>query len=400
MDHFILIFMSGLLIGLAVGWLRLKHIRDSYDSLKQQYELLKATSEMQSDNKKLVDNLEEQLKSVSSSLLNQLYEKTEQHFQLKTDTINKLITPINMTISEFRKDILTFQTTQAEERGSLKSQITKLFEAEQKLERETSNLTNILKNPVTRGQWGEMQLRRVLELSGMLRYCDFNIQEQARESRVKPDAIIKLPDDKILVIDAKSPLSESYFSNDPDRSDLVIKIREHIKALKHKAYWEHFSSTPEFVILFLPGESLFNDALQHDPSLIDFGYESNVLLTSPVTLLAMLKTVSYAWKQENLHKQIEKIGIWGKRLYSRLSIMTKHLNKIGKNLNSAVTAYNETLGSLETRVLVSAREFEQFDVIEKEELLITPDMVEAVARNSLTKYETTDNDDELLQTIS
>lgn len=350
-------------------------------SIKSRYALLLQQAEMQADNEKLTDKFSKELKDTSEAIINRFYEKTENHFQIKTEAIDKLMNPVQKILSDFQKDILNFRTVQAEEHGSLKSQITRLLEAEQKLEQETRNLTDIIKCPGTRGLWGEMQLKRVLELSGMLKHCDFNLQEQVQSTKARPDVIIKLPDDKIIIVDAKSPLSESYFSESIDKSDLIIKIRDHIKCLKQKAYWENQYS-PEFVILFLPGESLFNDAIKEDPSLIDFGHRCNVFLTSPVTLLAMLKTISFAWKQENMHKQIEKIGDWGKTLYSRLITMFDHFNKVGHSLNTAVNAYNDTLSSLEKRVMVTAREFDKFDVKDDTKKLGDPKYVEVLSRTT------------------
>lgn len=378
--YFILFFIIGGIFGAFLVFLKnnqlILNLKNSLFIAEQSLELLKKEED-------LMKSFSTELKTSSHEFLNNFYEKTETNIKLKVETLDKIISPLKNHLYQFQQDIKNFETKRAEEQGSLKEQISQLLIAEKKLEQETSSLTQILKSPVSRGRWGEIQLKRILEISGMLKYCDFSEQKQLQNSS-KPDALIHLPDNKYIIIDAKFPISESYFNQENKSEklqpqDLSLKIREHVKILKQKSYWENIKDSkdsPEFIVLFLPGESLFNDVLKLDPEIIEFSSNSNVLLTSPITLLAMLKTIAYAWKQDNIKGQIETIGLWGRTLYSRIFNMVSHLSKIGKNLSNAVTAYNDTIGNIEKRVLVTARKFEKFDVVTEDKKIKRLDPIE------------------------
>lgn len=363
--YLILFFLVGGVSGAALVFLKNNQV---ILKLKNDLFIAEQSLELHKKEQDLLTSFSSDLKVSSYELLNDFYEKTENNLKLKVETLDQIISPLKNHLSQFQQDIKNFENKRAEEQGSLKEQISQLLLAEKNLEKETSSLTQILKSPISRGRWGEIQLKRILELSGMLKYCDFSEQKKLQDSLKKPDVLIHLPDNKYIIIDAKFPLSESYFNveNKTEQiysQDLISKIREHIKILKQKSYWEDMKDSPEFVVLFLPGESLFNDALKFDPEIIEFSSAANIFLTSPITLLAMLKTIAYAWKQENIKGQIEAIGSWGRNLYSRISNMVSHLSKVGKNLSNAVNAYNDTIGSIEKRVLVTARKFEEFDSI-------------------------------------
>lgn len=363
--YLILFFLIGGVFGAALVFLKNNQV---VLKLKNDLFIAEQSLELHKKEQDLLTSFSSDLKISSYELLSDFYEKTENNLKLKVETLDQIISPLKNHLNQFQQDIKNFETKRAEEQGSLKEQISQLLLAEKKLEKETSSLTQILKSPISRGRWGEIQLKRILELSGMLKYCDFSEQKKLQDSLKKPDVLIHLPDNKYIIIDAKFPISESYFNveNKTEQihlQDLISKIREHIKILKQKSYWEDIKDSPEFVVLFLPGESLFNDALKLDPELIEFSSDANIFLTSPITLLAMLKTIAYAWKQENIKGQLEAIGLWGRTLYSRISHMVSHLSKVGKNLSNAVNAYNDTIGNIEKRVLVTARKFEKFDSI-------------------------------------
>ena len=224
-----------------------------------------------------------------------------------------------------------------------------------------------------RGQWGEMQLKRVVELAGMLNYCDFIEQESSygETGRLRPDLVIKLPGGRQVVVDAKAPLKaylESHSAENEDARELKNKelaahVRAHIKALSDKKYWEQFQPAPEFVILFIPGETFFSAALQADPSLIEVGVEKRVLLATPTTLIALLKAISYGWRQELLSANAEELSKKARELYKRLKDFTTHLSKVGKHLSSAVHGYNDAVGSFEARVLSTARRFSESEAL-------------------------------------
>lgn len=342
---------------------RARHYLKKQSKLEQENNFLKNSLERCRQSDQLLENLSNKFSVTCHSLVKEMKMESQMYFSEKSKTIESLLSPVQATLLAFKQNLETFETQHAEDRGTLKEQIAHLLSVEKKLEKETQALTNILKHPGTRGRWGEIQLERILELSGMLKYCDYEIQASDPQGLVRADMIVRLPQDRCVIIDAKAPFSETYFSEEnADRSDLIKKIKEHIKTLKSKSYWNKFHYSPEFVILFLPGESIFNDALRIAPELIDIAASSNVILSSPLTLLALLKTIAHTWKQENLHKQIQEIGRLGKELHHRLYNVFNHFHKLGKHLNLTVQSYNDLSSSLQHRVLPTLRKFEDLEV--------------------------------------
>lgn len=318
---------------------------------------------------------------LANTALEKFQESARSDLGQRQKAIGEMLQPVHTALLKVDGKMVELEKERVGSYQVLKQQVSELINTQKELRSETSNLVKALRAPTVRGQWGEMQLKRVVEMAGMVSHCDFleQVNNATENGRVRPDMIVNLPGGKKIIVDAKAPLSaylEALEAKDDQvrqqkMADHARQVRTHIKSLSQRAYWDQFTDTPEFVVLFLPGETFFSAALESDPSLIEVGVKEKVILATPTTLIALLRAVAYGWRQESLTESTRIISELGKELYKRVSDMGDHFNRLGKHLSQSVDCYNQTLGTLERRVLVTTRKFKEINSVDEtiEELL-------------------------------
>jgi DNA recombination protein RmuC len=310
----------------------------------------------------------------------------------RQQAIDQLVKPLSESLHRYDEQVRHLEQSRQAAYGGLDQHLKSLADTQQRLQQETGNLVNALRTPAVRGRWGEITLKRVAELAGMVAHCDFIEQESVTvdDGRLRPDMIVQLPGGRQIVVDAKTVLVgylEAYEAKDDERRVEGLRrhaaqVRLRVNDLSVKAYWSQFQQAPEFVVLFLPGEQFLGAALEQDPHLIEDGFAQGVILATPTTLMALLRAVAYGWRQERLTAHAEEAGRLGKDLYERMASLAEHLNDVGQSLGKSVLAYNKAVGSLETRILPAARRFKDLGVSSEKDI---PSLgpVEVVSRRTL-----------------
>jgi DNA recombination protein RmuC len=383
---------AGILLGALIAWLivrgRKKRLQEEIrllltrikdqealqverDSAYEAATTRLATAFSELSNQSLKSNSETFLRLAEQNLGAQ-QERAKRELGDREQAVENLVKPIKEALQQSQQQIAELEKSRSEAYGGIKSQLESMQISQQSLAQETHNLSKALRRPEVRGRWGEITLRRLVELAGMVEHCDFQeqVHTTADDKAIRPDMIVRLPDNRELVVDVKTPLDaylEAVEAKDDAQRDLGLKrharnVREHIRKLSSKAYWEQFSRSPEFVILFIPGDQFLSAALNEEPDLIEIALSQHIILATPTSLVALLKAVAYGWRQLALADNAEEIRKLAEDLYGRLGTFVSHMNKVGKQLASSVDNYNRAVGSLERKVLPGARKFVELGI--------------------------------------
>jgi DNA recombination protein RmuC len=317
--------------------------------------------------------------NLAKSTLEKYQEGARGDLEKRQQAINQTVEPVGEALKVFNQRVNQIEERRSATDATLKERLEELSKAQVQLSQTTGSLVQALRAPQVRGQWGEMQLRRTVELAGMIDRVDFVEQasvETEAGQRQRPDMIIRLPNERQVVVDSKVPLAAYLDALEAKEADVQTErmraharhLREHIKGLAQKAYWTQFENAPEFVVLFVPNETIFSAALEQDPSLIELGVQNKVILATPTTLIALLKAVAYGWQQEAITREAKAIAALGRELYDRIGVVTGHFSKLGKSLDQTVGHYNKAISSVESRLMSTARKLEAKQSISGKEI--------------------------------
>lgn len=363
--------IAALLIGLALGGLAVlvavrpalvERRRRVQEVIELERTLAAAEAELRVERESADTRLETAIKALSSEALDA---NSSRFLELAETHLSGHVKPLRDSLERMDRQLQTVERVRQESYGALQTQVSTLAER-------AGSLTNALRTPHVRGRWGEAQLRNVVEFAGMVEHCDYVSQATTAtdEGTLRPDLVVRVPGGKHVVIDAKAPLVaylDAFETSDEAERQLRLadharQVRDHVGKLSAKGYWRQFDPSPDFVVMFLPDESYLRAAHEHDPSLQEYAWSSNVILASPSTLMVLLRTVAITWQQETIAESAREVSDLGRELYKRLSTMGAHFAKLGRSLGGAVDAYNQTVGSLERQVLPQARRFEQHGI--------------------------------------
>jgi len=336
---------------------------------------------LKNNNEEFLKLAQENLKQYQAQAVNELEKKEK--------SIEHLLNPIKETLSKTEEQIRSIEKERKESQGALHKHLESMAQSQATLQDETRKLVTALRRPEVRGQWGEMTLKRLAELAGMVEHCDFFEQEHVRtdEGGLRPDMIVRMPDGREIVVDVKTPL-DAYISaiESVDDAERQINLKRHtqnvkqrINELADKAYWKQFKNAPDFVVLFIPGDQFLSAALDQEPTILENALARQVILATPTSFVALLRAVGYGWRQEQLAENAEHIKTVGEELYARLQTFTDHLQKLGKSLDSGMKHYNSAVGSFDSRVLPSARKFNEMG-ISTDKKITQPNQVETAVR--------------------
>ncbi len=383
---------AGLIVGAGVTALimreRIRALRENLQQLRDNHAQMSDSFKAMSA--EALDASVRQLSELARTQLQSSQAETKGELEKRQLAMEQLVRPLKDQLQRVDQQLLTLNKERHQSQGMLAERMRQLAEANEKLRSETGALVTALRKPNTRGQWGQMQLRKVVELAGMVKHCDFNEQATVAgdEQTLRPDMVVNLPGGKHVVVDAKAPLQgilDAYEAPDEQTRNQHMQaharlLRRHVKQLADKAYWDGMESAPDFVVLFLPGEHLYGAALDADPGVIEDAMSRRVLIATPTTLLALLHSVGYGWQQERVAESAQAISDLGRELHGRLAKLSGMIQTLGKRLNSTVNAYNDTVGSYERRVLPAARRFADHGAVASGAELADVDQITESAR--------------------